>query len=247
MVFEEFKNDLQRATTEEAVKATYARYLKIKYDTANKHDLYTIQVFFEFKLDKNFDNLKSLATILAQTLYYIRKLKYQDISKVIPPFLCLADKNESVITETTKWNTYYTNDSYNWERAPSKPDPMLVDHLVKEPELSKLHIFKVTNKLDHNAFKKVIDKSLSIQTRLDFADKKIINEENFEAVFEHWKNIIGKYINNGYKLSNYFLSNLQEGKIIVDEKQGRVVFTFEDNNSKTQKILMKDYQYFLGF
>ena len=75
MVFEEFKNDLQRATTEEAVKATYARYLKIKYDTANKHDLYTNQVFFEFKLDKNFDNLKSLATILAQTLYYIRILK----------------------------------------------------------------------------------------------------------------------------------------------------------------------------
>lgn len=244
MVFEEFKNDLQRAATEEAVKATYAKYLNIKYDTANKHDLYTKQVFFEFKLDKNFDNLKSLATVLAQTLYYIRKLKYEDTTKVIPPFLCLADKNQSVITETTKWSTYYTNDSYNWERAPSKPDPMLVDHLVKEPELSKLHIFKVTIKLEHSAFKKVIDKSLSIQTRLDFTDKKIINEENFEAVFEHWKNIIGKYINNGYKLSNYFLSNLQEGKIIVDEKQGRVVFTFEDNNSKTQKILIKDYQYF---
>src|SRR3990172_3530460 len=130
MVFEEFKNDLQRATTEEAVKATYARYLKIKYDTTNRHDLYTPQVFFEFKLDKNFGNLKSLASVLAQTLYYIRRLKYEDVDKIIPPFLCLADKNESTITETSKWNTYYSSDAYDWGRAPSKPDPKLIEHLV---------------------------------------------------------------------------------------------------------------------
>ena len=244
MRYEEFKNDLAKASTEETVKATYAKYLKIKYNTANKHDLYTQQVFFEFKLDKNLGNLKTLATVLAQTLYYIRVLKYEDVTKVIPPFLCLADKNECVITETSKWNTYYSSDAYDWDRAPSKPDPMLVEHLVKEPELALLHIFKVSLLVEHNAFKKVIDRCLNPQLSLGFLEKKNINEENFEAVFEHWKTIIGKYINNGYKLSNYFLSNLQDGKIIVDEKDGRVVFTFEDNVSKTQKILMKDYQYF---
>ena len=245
MQFEEFKQDLLKASTEEAVKATYAKYLNIKYNTANKHDLYTEQVFFEFKHDKNFHNLKSLATTLAQTLYYIRRLKFDGTSNlIIPPFLCFADKNDVVITETNKWHNYYTNDAYDWDRAPSKPCPMLTDHLVKEPELSKLHVFKVITQLEHTAFKKVIDRCLDKQIRLDFFDKKNINEENFESVFEHWKEIIGKYINNGYKLSSYFLSNLQDGKIIVDEKGGRVVFTFEDNVSKAQKILMKDYEYF---
>ncbi|HRO41797.1 MAG TPA: hypothetical protein PL009_03130 [Flavipsychrobacter sp.] len=79
---------------------------------------------------------------------------------------------------------------------------------------------------------------------LDFGDKKVINEENFEAVFDHWKHVLGHYIQNGYKDSFYFLANIQKEKIIIDREHNRVVFTFEDKNSKTQKILMKDYDYF---
>jgi hypothetical protein len=244
MNYKEFKNEISNASSEEAVKAIYANYLGIKYNTKHHHDLYTPQVFFEFKLDKNFNNLRALATILAQTLYYIRRLKYEDIDKPIPPFICIGDKNESVITETNKWSNYYSSDVYDWDRAPSKPDPLLIDHLVKEPELSLLHVFKITIQVEHFAFKKIIDRCLDSQLSLAFSEKKNINEENFESVFEHWKGIIGQYINNGYKLSDYFLSNLQEDRISVDEKNGRVYFTFEDNVSKAQKILIKDYQYF---
>ena len=244
MTFEEFKNRLKTAKTEETVKAIYAKYFKIDYDTADKHDLYTPQVLFEFKYDKNFQNLKALATILAQSLYYIRRLKYEDTKKTIPFFLCLADKNEASLTETNKWSTYYSNDNYDWERPPSKPDPKLIDHLVKEPETGKLHVYRINLKGEHSAFKKNLDNALNPQMILDFGDKKVINEENFEAVFDHWKNILGKYIVNGYKDSFYFLSNIQKDKIIVDRENSRVVFTFEDKNSKTQKVLMKDYDYF---
>ena len=90
MTFEEFKNRLDRSTQEEDVKAAYATYFKIRYDTTHHHDLYTPHVFFEFKADKNFHNLKALATILAQSLYYIRRLKYIEIGKAIPFFICLA-------------------------------------------------------------------------------------------------------------------------------------------------------------
>jgi len=62
MTFEEFKNWLDKATTEEVVKATYATYFKIKYNTSHHHDLYTPQVFFEFKADKNFLSLKLTKT-----------------------------------------------------------------------------------------------------------------------------------------------------------------------------------------
>ena len=246
MNLEDFKSKLKAARTEETVKSIYAKYFNINYDTAYKHDLYTPQVLFEFKYDKNFENLKALSTILAQALYYIRRLKYEEIDKPIPYFICLADKNEASITETTKWKSYYSNDSYDWERAPSKPDPKLIDHLVKDPETNKLHVYRIYLKGEHSAFKKNLENALNPQMLFDFGDKKVINEENFEAVFDHWKNIIGKYIVNGYKDSFYFLSNIQRDKIIIDKEGNKVVFTFEDQNSKTQKVLMKDYDHFWG-
>ncbi|MDD8018032.1 MAG: hypothetical protein PHP42_06635 [Bacteroidota bacterium] len=246
MTFQEFKNQLDRATTEEVVKATYANYFKIKYDTSHHHDLYTPNVLFEFKTDKNFHNLKALATILSQSLYYIRRLKFIEADKVIPFFICLADKNEAALTEVRKWSSYYSNDSYDWERPASKPDQKLIDHLIKEPEIEKIHIYSVTKKQDHDAFQNNLKNALNPQTVLDFGDKKVINEENFEAVFDHWKNVIGHYIINGYKPSFYFLSNIQKERIKIDRENNRVVFTFEDKNTKAQKVLMKDYDYFWG-
>ena len=244
MTFEEFNNQLVNAQNEEDVKSIYAKYFNINYNTSNRHDLYTPQVLFEFKHKKNFQNLKALATVLAQTLYYVRRLKYIEVEKTIPYFLCLADKNEAAITEINKWTAYYSSDVYDWERAPSNPDPKLVDHLVKEPETTNLHVYRINLKGEHAAFAKNLENALHPQMLLDFGDKKIINEENFEAVFDHWKNVIGKYIVNGYKDSFYFLSNIQKEKVIIDKENSRVVFTFEDNNSKTQKVLMKDYDYF---
>ena len=69
MTFEQFRDELDGAATEEAVKAAYAKFFNIKYDTSDHHDLYTKQVLFEFKAEKNLSNLKALATILAQALY----------------------------------------------------------------------------------------------------------------------------------------------------------------------------------
>lgn len=226
MTYKEFKKRLEEAKTEETVKSIYAKYFNIKYNTADKHDLYTPKVLFEFKFDKNFVSLKALSTILAQTLYYIRRLKYEDVEKKIPYYLCLADKNESVITETNKWSTLYSSDVYDWERPPSKPDPKLIDHIVKEPETQKLHIYKVINKTEHDVYHKLLKSCLNPQMLFDFADKKGINEENFEAVYEHWREIIGQYIINGYKDSYYFLSNIQRERIIIDKESSGIVFRF---------------------
>ncbi|HNW83000.1 MAG TPA: hypothetical protein PKG52_08935 [bacterium] len=244
MNFEEFKSKLQEATTEEEVKATYAKHFRINYNTADKHDLYTKNVLFEFKSDKNFNNIKAVSAVIAQTLYYIRRLKYKDVTKMIPLYICFADKNEAAITETIKWSNYYSNDNYDWERPASNPDPKLIDHLVKEPETNKTHVYKILQKGDYSAFKDILEMALNGQSGLDFGDKKVINEDNFEAVFNHWKSIIGQYIVNGYKDSFYFLSNIQKERVIVDKESSRVVFTFEDKNSKTQKVLMKDYDFF---
>lgn len=244
MTFKDFKSRLQEARTEETVKAVYARYFGIPYDTADQHDLYTPQVFFEFKHDRPLTNLKSAAMTLAQALYYIRRLKYEDTQKIISPYLCLADKTTALLTETKDWFNYYTSDAYDWELPPSRPDEKLVDHLVKEPKTQQLHIYQVQKRSEHTAFEKRLRQYLTAQPSLDFIDKKDINEENFEAVFEHWRDIIGRYITNGYKDSFYFLSNIQRDKVLVDRENNQVVFTFEDKNSKVQRIVMKDYEYF---
>ena len=77
---------------------------------------------------------------------------------------------------------------------------------------------------------------------MDFGDKNI-NEENFEAVFNHWQNILGKYIVNGYKDSFYFLSNIQKDKQSLIEKTV-VLFSHLKIKIPNSKVLMKDYDYF---
>jgi len=248
MDFKAFRDSLNEASTEEAVKNIYARYFDIPYNTTQHHDLYTPTVFFEFKANKNFHNLKAFATVLGQSLYYIRRLKYSGGGKPIPFFICLADKNQAAITETRKWQAFYANDSYDWERAASKPDARLIDGLVKDPELANTHVYTVIKKGEHDAFTMNLRNALNPQLMLEFGagDKKVINEENFEAVFEHWKSVIGHYIENGYKDSFYFLANIQPEKVVVDKENNKVIFTFEDRNAKIQKILMKDYEFFWG-
>ncbi|MDR2754671.1 MAG: hypothetical protein LBC20_03100, partial [Planctomycetaceae bacterium] len=112
MNFEEYKKCLKDASTEEMVKASYAEYFGIRYDTKNKHDLYTPNVLFEFKYDKNIQNLKTRATTLAQILYYTRRLKYHEITKTIPAFPCLANENDAIITETKDYDHFLKNYEY---------------------------------------------------------------------------------------------------------------------------------------
>lgn len=101
---DKFFASLAGSHTEEEVKFAYAKYFDLDSDTSHRHDLYTKQVFFEFKSNKNFHNLKTRATVLAQTLYYFHRLKFGgDAEHPVPYQLCMADQNEAIITETLIW------------------------------------------------------------------------------------------------------------------------------------------------
>ncbi|CAF3310622.1 unnamed protein product [Rotaria socialis] len=115
-----FFSNLQKSKKEEEVKNAYAKFFSLDYNTSDDHDLYTTRVLFEFKADKNFENLKTRSAILAQSLYYVRRLKYGGfIEKPIPPTLCLADVNEAILTETSLWKDFYDdiNEIYDWDLA----------------------------------------------------------------------------------------------------------------------------------
>ena len=75
---------LDKTRTEEDVKNVVARQFDITYDTAGRNDLYTPQVLFEFKFDKNFASLRQRAAVLAQALYYMRRLKFGITDRPIP-------------------------------------------------------------------------------------------------------------------------------------------------------------------
>ena len=152
--YKQFVKDLESGKTEEDIKNVYAKIFKLKYDTSDKIDLYTSNVLFEFKYNKNFENLKTRSSILAQVFYYIRKIKYSGNDKVIPGTICIADKNEVILTETIKWIKYYDNDKYDWDLTPSIPDETLVYDISINDNWKNIHIFKIQ---DENDFQLVYD------------------------------------------------------------------------------------------
>nr|MDA3860964.1 hypothetical protein [Melioribacteraceae bacterium] len=243
--YRKFLNNLAKAHTEEDVKHAYSLHFKIAYDTSDRLDLYTPQVLFEFKYDKNFENPKAQATILAQILYYVHRFKYGYTNKAIPRFLCLADKNEAIITETITWKKYYTDtENYDWDLAPSIPDKKLVEDLTCDNIFRNLHIFKLEDTQDYRVFNEDLTECLDPQQHLDLIDKKIITEKNFEEVFEYWNGIFGNAVKIGFKTSKYFICDIQKGSSHLIREQGKVFFDFGSGEGRTKKILLKDYEFF---
>ena len=241
-----FQNSLRTAKTEEEVKGAYTQFFGIKYNTSDRNDLYTQQVLFEFKYEKKLKQPKMLAVVLAQTLYYVRRLKFGgDADKPISPTLCIADKNEAVLTETSLWKEFYCNDNYDWDLAPSNPDEKLCKALAEAEQLRKLHVYNISNATEFQVFADQLQNKLSGQTTLAYADKKVINEENFEEVFEYWNNIFGDSVRNGFKTSRYFVSDIQHGNTFFIPKESRAIFRVgQAGEMKEKKILPQDYEHF---
>lgn len=243
---EKFFSSLASARTEEEVKFAYAKYFNLTYDTSHRHDLYTKQVFFEFKCNKNLHNLKTRATVLAQTLYYIHRLKFGGgAEQPVPYQLLMADQNEAIITETILWREFYTDEigKYDWDLAPSSPDPNLIDDLASTPGLRNIRVYDVQNRSAFEVFASKLNLQLNPQQLL-WGDKKIVNEENFEDVFKYWNEVFGEAVRNGTKPSRYFVADIHQGKTKYFPDESKVMFNISDGVWKDKKILPRDYEHF---
>ncbi len=241
-----FFDSVFSAKTEEDVKHSYAEHFGIKYNTADKHDLYTPQVLFEFKFHKNFENLKVRASILAQLLYYVRRLKFGTmVEKNIPYYLCLADQNETILTETQIWKIFYDDagEKYDWDLAASSPDTKLINDLAETDEVKNFHIYKVQNPTEFNVFAEQLSHALNPQISL-FGDKKLVSEDNFEEVFDYWNSTFGESVKNGLKTSRYFVCDIQEGRTFYRPEESKVFFKFDSDNWREKKILKSEYEHF---
>ena len=73
---------LNRCKVEDDVRDAYARFFDIPFDASEYIDLYTLQVLFEFKYDRNLKRIHEKARVLAQSLYYVHRLRYGDIDEL---------------------------------------------------------------------------------------------------------------------------------------------------------------------
>lgn len=235
-------NMLMYCNDEEEVKSEFAKFFKIKLITHKyKIDLYTNNTLFEFKHNRNFKSKTERAKVIAQTLYYVRKLKFGTITDPVPETICVVDKNEGFFVCTTDFHQFYNASAkYDWDRAASQPCPKLVEALKQSQLISDIKVFHFENPAEEDLFVNQVKndtKQLSFQT-----DKKEINEDNFENVFYYWCTLFKKYVENGHKASEYFISDIEEGrsKVIGDNE---VLFRLGDGTI-SKSVPMNEYNYF---
>ena len=116
--FSSFSKQLGQAKTEEEVKNAYAAHFGLNYDTEFRHDLYSPEIFFEFKFSRSLEKREARAAVIAQVMYYVRRLRLGHADKVVPPVICIADSGQAFFTDTHTWKKFYSNESkYDWELA----------------------------------------------------------------------------------------------------------------------------------
>jgi len=243
--FSRFSKLLLKAKTEEEVKHAYAEHFGLEYDTQFRHDLYSPEIFFEFKNMRSLQRREARAAVIAQVLYYIRRLRLGYVEKEIPPVICVAAGKQAFFTDTTKWRKFYTNDrKYDWELAPSTPDFKLIADLAALPETGSIKVLDVLNDVEYALFSQRLTQYFAKQLAFDFKEKKLITEDNFEDVFEYWNKCFGNAVRNGTKTSRYFLCDIQEGRSEYDRAQNKLVFFIGPDEKKAKKILPKEYEWF---
>ncbi len=243
--FSSFSKALLKAKTEEEVKHAYAAHFGLDYDTEFRHDLYSEKIFFEFKFSRSLEKRAARAVVLAQMMYYIRRLRLGYADKVVPPMLCVADSDQALFTETHKWKRFYSNESkYDWELAPSQPDEKLVADLAAASETEAIKVFEVLDEADYELFSQQLAQHRSAQSEFDFRVKKLITEDNFEEVFDRWNKSFGDAVRNGTKPSRYFLCDIQQGRSEYNREENKVVFLIGPEERRAKKILPKEYEWF---
>jgi len=243
--FSSFNKALGKAKTEEEVKHAYAEHFGLDYDTEFRHDLYSREVFYEFKFFRNLQKRDARAAVLAQVMYYIRRLRLGHADKVVPPIICVAAGRQTFFRETIKWRRFYTRDNkYDWDVAPSTPDKELVKDLVACAETNSIKVFDVLTEDEYEMFNQRLTQYRTKQLAFDFRVKKLITEENFVEVFDYWNRCFGKAVHNGTKSSRYFLCDIQLNRSRYDTEENKVVFLIGPDQEVPKKILPKEYEWF---
>lgn len=118
-------------------------------------------------------------------MYYLRRLKFGFSKKPIPPAFCIADRNECLFSNVADWRDLYVDElgQFDWDLRPSIPDIKLISAIRKHVAFKKVQVRNLLFGSEAEAVFQYLNVLLAPQTHFDYADKKLITEENFEEVF----------------------------------------------------------------
>jgi len=107
------------------------------------------------------------------------------------------------------------------------------------------YIYDLTNPAEEEQFvAKCRERLVAQMTFLELLEKKAITEDNFLDVFDYWNGLFGAYVRNGRKSSEYFLSDIEQGKSIVAQ-DGQVLFSVSGAEGYIPKTLQPEkYRHF---
>ena len=107
------------------------------------------------------------------------------------------------------------------------------------------YIYDLTSPAEEEQFVAKCREHLIAQMHfLELLEKKAITEDNFLDVFDYWDGLFGPYVRNGRKPSEYFLSDIEQGKSIVAQ-DGQVLFSVPGAEGYIPKTLQSEkYRHF---
>lgn len=233
---------LSKAETEEELKNFFAKFFHVRLSTKNFIDLYTPQILFEFKLDAPLKNINTRAKVIAQTLYYVRRLKFGKDYREVSQNICAVTKNAAVFFPTETFADFYDDaNAYDWDLAPSSPCKKLVAALTEDEIIRDARVYDFSRIDSEIAFATLINNTRKRQDRA--AAKKQITEINFYQIFEYWQSIFGADVVNGKKASEYFVTDIEQGKSsLVDNNS--VIFRMSSGEIREKFINHDKYRDF---
>ena len=224
------------------MKNFFAKFFHVKLSTKNFIDLYTPQILFEFKLDAPLKNINTRAKVIAQTLYYVRRLKFGKDYREVSQNICAVTKNAAVFFPTETFADFYDDaNAYDWDLAPSSPCKKLVAALTEDEIIRDARVYDFSRIDNEIAFATLINNTRKRQDRA--AAKKQITEINFYQIFEYWQSIFGADVVNGKKASEYFVTDIEQGKSsLVDNNS--VIFRMSSGEIREKFINHDKYRDF---
>ncbi len=232
---------LSAAATEEELKNFFAKFFRIKLSTKNFIDLYTPQILFKFKLNAPLKNPQTRAAAIAQMLYYIRRLKFGNDALTPSNNVCIVTKFAAVFFPIKIFADFYNDNSkYDWDLKPSLPCKKLNIDIECSESVRNVNFFDFSDSKDENNFIKLI--KCTLIERFNFFERKLINENNFSPIFQLWQKLFDTSIESGKKLSEYFITDIEEGK--SQPVDNGVLFHMSDGDRIEKLFNPEDYKFF---
>ncbi len=228
---------LQKASSEEDVKAEYIKALHLKQVQRNLIDIQTREVWFEAK----FGSKKSLYEMFTQLLFYIHRALKD--GEHIPPFLCVVDSVKAAIMKTDVALPLLQDKNIHIKWGKSASD-VTQDALDIVSQYIGTHFVSFNIETHEKEFidtlRNAIEKGEIIRTQ--------ITPDNLKQVFDKWVETVGKEIVNAEpeNFAEFFYADvMSDGKVSTHEhlsaellhKGNKPIFLL---NGKTYEIASMD-------